>query len=102
MQPRSRGSILFRAASVPWTTPRYVTSVTRRNSSGVHFLDRRKDANHGVIDPDIDRSELPLDLFGRCLHPGCIGHVHWQNEGLSACLFNLALRSYQSVKSAGD
>ena len=28
--PRSRGSIRRRAASVPWTNPRYVTSVTRR------------------------------------------------------------------------
>ena len=33
--PRSRGCILRSAAIVPQTAPRYVTSVARRNSSGV-------------------------------------------------------------------
>src|SRR5215467_617667 len=32
--PRLRPRIRFNAANVPWTTPRYVTSVTRLNSSG--------------------------------------------------------------------
>ena len=35
MVPRLRGRMWFSAASVPLTNPRYVTSVTRRNSSGV-------------------------------------------------------------------
>src|SRR5215217_7633152 len=38
MRPLLRGSIRFRAASVPFTVPRYVTSVTLRNSSGVISL----------------------------------------------------------------
>src|SRR5829696_7304518 len=33
--PRFRGSIRWSAAIVPWTVPRYVTSVARRNSSAV-------------------------------------------------------------------
>ena len=33
--PRFRGIIRRRAAMVPWTVPRYVTSVARRNSSGI-------------------------------------------------------------------
>jgi hypothetical protein len=33
--PRSRGSMCASAAIVPYTAPRYVTSVTRRNSAGV-------------------------------------------------------------------
>ena len=35
MTPRSRGFISRNASIVPYTAPRYVTSVTRRNSSGV-------------------------------------------------------------------
>src|SRR5215208_4502150 len=42
MRPLLRGSIRFRAASVPFTVPRYVTSVTRRNSSGVISLTGEK------------------------------------------------------------
>src|SRR5437868_8523539 len=38
MLPRSRGSIRFNAASVPYTYPRYVTSVTRLNSSALISL----------------------------------------------------------------
>src|SRR5579872_1797739 len=34
MVPRLRGNIRFKAARVPYTTPRYVTSVTRLYSSG--------------------------------------------------------------------
>jgi hypothetical protein len=34
MEPRLRGRVRRSAASVPWTDPRYVTSVTRRYSSG--------------------------------------------------------------------
>ncbi|GHJ05197.1 hypothetical protein TPA0906_70620 [Streptomyces olivaceus] len=34
MAPRSRGVIRRRAAWVPWTKPKYVTSVARRSSSG--------------------------------------------------------------------
>src|SRR3954447_24366704 len=44
--PRSRGSIRLRAAFVPQTVPRYVTSVARLNSSGSTSL---KGANTVVI-----------------------------------------------------
>ena len=36
--PRPRGRMCFSAAIAPKTTPRYVTSVTRRNSSGAISL----------------------------------------------------------------
>ena len=44
-----------------------MTSVARRNSSGVVSRDRREDGRHRVVDPDVDRAELRLDPLGRRL-----------------------------------
>jgi len=52
MTPRPRGDILRSAASVPCTTPRYVTSVTRLNSLASISRIGEKHARHRVVDPD--------------------------------------------------
>ena len=48
---------------------------------GVHLPDGRKDRDHRVVDPDINRAELGLDRRSGGLHLAGIGDVRWNHEG---------------------
>ena len=69
---------------------------------GTHLLDRRKDADHGVVDPHVDGTQLALDPLGRCLDGRGIGDVRRERERPSSGVPDLALRRREPVRAAGD
>src|SRR5829696_5556162 len=75
--PRFRGSIRWSAAIVPWTVPRYVTSVARRNSSAVRSANLENTVAIALLTPDVDWTQLGFDLLGRSLDRVGVGDVGW-------------------------
>ena len=71
---------------------RYPPEIFRR-----HFLNRGKDANHGVVNPDIDRPQFALDFLGRSLDCGGIRDIDRQDERAAAGRLDFAARCFQAV-----
>ena len=69
---------------------------------GGHLHDRRENGEHGVVDPDVDRSERALDFVRGLFDRVFIGNVKRQHDRLAAEFLDLAFRAFQSVFAAGD
>ena len=90
------------AAIVPYTTPRYVTSVTRLNSSGVISL---KGENTDVMASFTHTSMGPnifLDLRGCGVDRTGVGHVGRKHQRTAAARFHIPPRRIQSIMTARD
>jgi hypothetical protein len=69
---------------------------------GLQLLHRREDRHHGVVDPDVDRTELALDPIGRALDRVRVRDVERQHERASARNFDVSFRTLESVDAARD
>src|SRR5688572_6325591 len=67
-----------------------------------HFLHRRENRNHRVVDPNIDGTELTFNCFRSVLNCLGIGHVRCYHEGFAAQRFNISSRSFETVTTARD
>ena len=47
---------------------------------GRHFLDRRKDRSHRIVDPNVDLAQIGFDLCGRRFHTISVPNVHGKDE----------------------
>ena len=56
-----------------------------------HLLDRRKDADHGIVDPDVDWPEVLFDLAGRSVHRIIVGDIGGDDYGLATQRLALCL-----------
>ena len=102
MVPRSRGSMRFKAARVPYTTPRYVTSVTRLYSSAfISFTGENTEAialfTHISIGPNscsTDAAAFSIALASAT--------SRGSTDRTSASRFDFPLGGFESIDSAGD
>lgn len=67
-----------------------------------HLFDRREDADHRVIDPDVDRAQLPLDCFRRRFDLLRVGDVERQDERATTCGFDFTTRGFQSISPTSE
>src|SRR5205814_9351010 len=67
-----------------------------------HFLDRRKNRGHGVVDPDVYLAKLPLDLRRRRFHLIGIGNIDHHHDCSAAKFFDLFSGGFQTVSPAGE
>src|SRR5205085_11709076 len=90
MVPRLRGRMCRSAAIVPCTKPRYVTSVTRRNSSGVISHTGEKTVTIASL-IRVDAPEMLLDELRRGEHSLRVGHLSGRDHSGAPELFDLFL-----------
>jgi len=64
--------------------------------------DRRENADHGIVHPNIDRAEDRLRLFRHCLHLCGIRHIGGHDERACAKRLHFLLRNGQLLASTGD
>jgi len=69
---------------------------------GRHLLDRRKDGDHCVVDPNVNRTEFTFDGRGRFLDGRGVRDVQRHNERPPAGSLDLASGRLQSVAAAGQ
>ena len=67
-----------------------------------HLFHGREDRRHGVVDPDVDRSERALDVVGRAFDGRSIGDVQWEHQRPATARFDVLTRGLQAVASARD
>jgi hypothetical protein len=63
---------------------------------------RREDRNHGVVDPDLYCSKLPLDIIRSCRDGFSIRHVSRDNKRAAAAPLNLSLDFVEGFCVASD
>ena len=67
-----------------------------------HVLSRRQNGHHGVIDPDVDGTEMSLDRFGCFLDLVIVGHIGRQGEGTTSGRFDFPPGRLQPVAAARE
>ena len=64
---------------------------------GCHLFDRRKDRRHGVVDPNIDSAQLPLNLRGCRFDLLGVGDINHYDERPASERFHFLPRRLESV-----
>ncbi len=64
-----------------------------------HLFDRRKYGCHCIVDPDIDRTKLVLNLLSSLLDLFRVGDIHRQRQGFPPNSFDILPGAFQPVGS---
>jgi hypothetical protein len=90
------------AAIVPHTEPRYVTSVTRRNSSGASRVTGAYTVTIALLTQTSTGAELGLDPLGRGLERLGLGDVERKDQRAPAARLDLLHRGLQALLPPRD
>src|SRR5919204_796763 len=69
---------------------------------GGHLYHRRKNRDHGVVNPDVDRAKTLFSLSSKSLHRVCIGDIASHNERGRPHLMGFASGALQSLAGPGN
>lgn len=68
----------------------------------LHLFDRRKDGDHGIVDPDINRTQARFKRGGRCFHCFGIADICRIGGSTSSPPLHILSRSFQCRQIARD
>jgi hypothetical protein len=67
---------------------------------GIHLLKRRENRHHGIVDPNVNRTELVFNLKSCGIHLFVVGHVGRDYQGTAAKPFYVRAAAFQSGRTA--
>ena len=89
MRPNLRSRMPFQTGCVMLKTPLRLVSITSRHWSRRHLVEQRVAGDAGVVDQDVDRAELGLDLLDAGRAGVVVGDVDHLKTGMPVSALNL-------------